>query len=1460
MADSLFDNRYRYDYIYPRGRSGETLRAVDTQDNNRRVVIKRPAPGDAPPIRAGQEVSIVNERRALRRLAGHPVLTELLGEGSFNVGGMVHQYIVMERAEGIIIGDLVAELAASGERLSELEMLVIVDNMLDLLRTAHAKDIVYNDVDSRHLFWDRDHYRLKMIDWGNAVFLEGDSMTPQGISRQTDIFQVGELLFFILTGGRRADIPRDAGSDFAADFGDDSRRVHSRLQEIVSRALHPNLRLRYPTINELRTELAKYRSPLEHQRNTAVAIVVDRLRQTQLNRSELRDLLVTLEPALAQDAGYPPARNAYDEIVNRLRDLSVSADLDAVRIYMTGGNWLRASELLRELQDKTGPRTAGLVGLLLDVCALLNESAIQPTPESVMQAIAMMFDGQSPGAATMLLLDAPEDNAVRILHWQIAERVSAHIPEVMLLRPNLYRLQTALRQLAIDGYAVTDFRTILAECDKLLDSVASASNITLSHLRDSFRTVVEQLTGLNPALQRFAAGQQLPENRLPLSSLDRALNAAMALADNTHVIGKQATSAPRDAMNALDLSRAIDPPNPVWDELENLLDGLYDYQHTAHDYIPAADGTDLDDWFKRMYAGLLPFTQRLFDDSLNTSVKNLQTARTAWQTYRDVVIQGDKDTAVDALQNAASNVEALSPTLANWFNQLRSVVNGAQYPERHSVPGGLGRALADGWQAFDNSRLSDAERLGQQAYEIARSEAERFAASRLQDVARLMHEWVERGGVMSQSRTKAVLDTVDQLFTPDEKVTLDNFTAQMPSIETYLKAMSRGLVTVFARRSTAGLRLLMIHYLMQSSLDASSGLLEDAAFWREAGLKTMPDIGEQHVITRTLDAYISRSYDLIAANGLFAQVSGKHAIPNLAAVRQELETNAQARLLQPGIQSLRAVENAIHDWSEAEFRSAGHKLENAIRGIDEVEQAAGITLTPYRAWLMELIAAVAELHVQFREMKDRIEAFPNEPDEAIGQGHHYLVNMTEQHLGNDYTSLMRQWRDTYDAFMAAFSGEERRSKRLERFNELFRAMFIDRHPAYALYRHWYNTLENASEFPAPVTDDPTPRIDTYIIAEEEYKGNRYREDSYRAPRLSRGVLLGGAGIGAVVLAVILIGIFSNQPPETVALTITNTPNTAATRDALALMATEEVEGINTRIPTVDINDIQPQSSATISAPVVFATNTTTPVVLNTPTLVLPTATNTPSITPSSTPTIPTQTPTPSLTPTETLTPTITNTPTLTYTPSITPSPTLTPLPPEGVQGEQDLLELLNRTPNLPYNPEIFTPVEGEWRLGVGAETPGDILYISPPPDLLEKAYGNNAASRIRRVEASIRMRTFNPAVVSNQDIFFGVLLQSINDGNSAGMRLQVIDTSVINLARMINNTATFLNQRSVNEIVARLRIDRDVNTGDLSLYFNDIPMGQSFSFLPSDTPLQPVIFVRDGGVVVGITEWKVTLR
>jgi len=63
------------------------------------------------------------------------------------------------------VAALVHDLAQRGERLPLLEMLVIVDRLLDLLSLAHEQQVVYNDVDAKHLFWDRDAYRLKVIDW-----------------------------------------------------------------------------------------------------------------------------------------------------------------------------------------------------------------------------------------------------------------------------------------------------------------------------------------------------------------------------------------------------------------------------------------------------------------------------------------------------------------------------------------------------------------------------------------------------------------------------------------------------------------------------------------------------------------------------------------------------------------------------------------------------------------------------------------------------------------------------------------------------------------------------------------------------------------------------------------------------------------------------------------------------------------------------------------------------------------------------------------------------------------------------------------------------------------------------------------------------------------------------------------------------------------------------------------------
>jgi len=1436
MADSLFDNRYRYDYIYPRGRSGETLRAVDTQANNRLVVIKRPAPNDAPPIRAGQEVSILNERKALTRLAGHPVLTELVGTGQFSVGGMPHQYIAIERGQGTIVADMVLELASHGQRLPELEMLIIIDLLLDLLHTAHAHDIVYNDVDAKHLFWNRDTYSLKLIDWGNAVFLEGDEITPQGISRQSDVAQVGELLFFILTGGRRPDIPRDASDDLRLDFGDDGERIHSRLQSIVGRAVHPNLRSRYHTIAELRKALVEYRAPIVRDRDTILNRVAERLRRDR-SRDELNGLLSMLEPALAMDPGYPQAREVYHEILARQQDLEVSADLDAIRIYMESSNWSRTVNLLDELRHKAHGENASLIHLLLDFAMILHDENIQPTPSAVLDSIMLIFEGHPERAAHKLLIQGVDDERVRALQWNLAERISAHVPEIHLLRPNLYRLDTALTQLATEGVPVTEPRAVLAEINATLRAMPSSSAASMAELRDGYRSVVDGLTALSTLLDAVSVGRSLPDRKLPFSTLERATIAAMALADNMHVIGKQAASSPRDATEALEHSRMIDPSNESWEIVRRLLDSLYELLGMYQTYVPTADGSDLETWLKESQTDLMPFVERLFDEMLVGMVEGLAIAERSWTAYENATIQGNRIGAITALAQATDAVGTVSPTLAGWFNNLRTVITNTQYVERHSLYGGLGRALADGWEAFDRGRLADAEQLGKRASEIALNDPQRFAAGRLQKLAEIARNWVDRSGVNDPKATKATLVAVERLFTVDENAMRENFTKQMPNKEIYLKAMSKGLVELYSRSSTAAVRILFMNYVLLGVLDAHEDAMGDADFWYEASVKSLENFGLRHVAARALEEFIARRRDITAGAELINQVHDSKALATLDSTAKQLEANPHAKILAGGIHSLRELQASLRDWSDGEFRPAGIKLENAINALNTIEQTASITLTSYRSFLMELQAGAAELHTKARQMVQIIESRPEEAQEIIRTTHRRQVELTQRLLGDVHTGTLRQWRDTYESFLAVYTDTSaRRSAKLTRFNELFRAMFIDRHPAYPLYRFWYDVTEQAPEFPAPPTNEPTPQITE--IPETEFQDAPSQSEPTPSTRRRipfTAVLIGLGGV-LLIVVLILIGAASNQSnAPVIPVTISDTPEDEPTTQAGTPQTVSQNLASATETP--------PASSPTRLD---FATPTLLTVIADAATQ------EATAVPPTDLPTL-THTPAPSETPTETPTPS--------DTPTRTPTPTPT-LPPQGLQGRQDVLTLLNsRVVDYPWNSEQFSlGTDGTfWRLGVGGETGGDTIFITLPTEMLETYYGNNATSRIARVEATLTLTTFNPPLVLDNAVFFGMVLQDASDpANMAGMQIQLVEPGVISLGQRIDGSVQVIGQRTVNAAAGRVRLEHDLSSGTVVVFFNDEQLGQPIALGAGN--VVPALFVKDGGVIVSVTNWLITLR
>ena len=1438
MADSLFDNRYRYNYIYPRGRSGETLRAVDTLTDDRPVVIKRPNPNDAPPIRAGQEVSIINERDALTRLAGHPVLTELLGSGQFFVGGIPHQYIVMERAEGVIIADEVARLASQHQRLPVLEMLEIIDRLIDLLRAAHDIDIVYNDVDAKHLFWNRDKYELKLIDWGNAVFLEGDEVTLQGISRQTDIYQLGELLYFIMSGGYRVEVPRDADAEFRVDFHQDSEAVDPRLQAIVTRAVHPNLRYRYASLTELNADLLRFRTPMEQDRNIIVSRTIEKLKVQDLSRNDLLALQTNMQSALRHNPAHPAARNTFREIVDRLRDLEVSADLDAVKIYMGNSNWASAGDLLSELRERAGSKTGGLVHLLLDWCLQLTDSQYESVPPSIAEATALLFEYRADKAANTLLLDTSEDEALRLLQSQMAERISSHFPDVLLLQPNLNRLDQAVRQLEADGIPVDDALGILAGIYRALDQVSGVEEPSAGDLRDIYRDVVESLSALNGNLQTLSLQHEFYERRLPLNALTRALNAAMALADNMHVIGKQAANNPRDSLTALDASRAIDPPNPVWDKIEDFLSLLYEILQGSQTYVPAADGSDLEKWLRATYDELLPFAGQLFDEMLSDMLDGISTAQSAWQHYRVVIVAGDKTEATAVLGTAAETVSTISPTLSSWFSQLQTVVKSADYIERHSVPGHLGRTLADGWAAFDQGQLADAQRLGQQAMEIARSEGEQFIAERLWRLSRVLRDWVERNGVESEERTQKALIDIEDLFTDSENRAINGFATQMPSTETYLKAMGQGLVQAFASTNTAALRILFAQYILSGVLDAHDGVIDDARFWSAAALRTLPDLAERHVALHKLDEFIERRDALLSAAKVFNEITGSQIVDSIAEVARQLESASQSRLLTPGIQSLRALESALHDWADAEFRGAGNKIDQVLRGITEAESNANIKLTAYRDWMMELQTALAELSVKRRNLIQDIDRQLDEPQPSIREAIHLQADVTEDLLGYKHAQMMLGWRDTYESFVGIYSGDKHRSQKLEAMDELFKAMFIDRNPAYPLFRHWYRLVEAMPEEPPEAEETPEPlpaaAISPLVTERPELADSAPEVQSEAKPAsVNRWLFNAALLIGLILVVGGLLSLAATGNLDHVLSALLPTPATATPASeepnpAIARPASiADAESSASEAPSVES---ETSAGAENEQPAPEDENA------------IAAATSAPAATDAPAPTnIPT------------------DIPTLVNTVAPTAIPTAD-LPPEGLRGSQDLLDLYRSARTAPFwNQDRFSLLGNSWRLGSGDETDGETIFHFPPADLLNQSYGNEAPRRIRQLEAELALRSTNLAVVSDDEVYFGALLRSASGGQSAGIQIQQVGPSVISLALVRDGQADFISQRSVNNVITRLRLDRDPQSGAVSAFFNDSPIGDPIDFVAPDEEIVPVIFVKDGGVTIGVSAWSVTL-
>jgi hypothetical protein len=1412
-TESLFDNRYRYDHIYPRGRSGETLRAYDTHDNNRPVVIKRPAPQDAPPMRAGQEVSIRTEKQALERLSGHPVLTELRGSGIFRVGGHSHDYIVMDRAQGEIVENLVLENAVQGKRLSELEVLVVVDHLLDLLAYAHDRQVIYNDVDAKHLFWDRAAYQLKVIDWGNAVFTDEPGALPT-VTRSTDIYQVGELLYFIFTGGNRLAVEMQDSDSFFVNFGPAAETLPARLQGIITRAVQPDPRRRYSTMRELRHALTDYRQPLEKTRDDLLARVRKRIRPTA-SQEELVELREALRGAAEMDPGHPDVAALAAEIEHLLGQIRFQADLDAIRIYLESGNWTRALALLNDLLPHTDPANEPLARFLIAAAGTLEELRVSPPPACFLNALTPLFQGDTPAAGHILLTTAETRPNSRQAQWMLAEQLAVMLPDVILLRPHLVHLRQILHSAADTG--------ALALLDQIDTDIAT--------------TPLPGLTGLAVIYQQTTAALGQMEERLNLSPAEqetalaiviRARRAAHEVVNRLEAVGHHVYSNPTQAGELLRNAAQIDPTSPHFAALHDYFDEVHQAITALAQFKPRSDGTNLNQWFADVQHFIQPFLDDIPDPKLHAAAQALQQAAEGWTTSINYFALGRRQPTIKLLRDTADVIRPFNEQIAAWLGALANRLPDAPHAEQLSPNQALAEKLIDGWKAWDRGDGPHAVELARQAYDLGVTDGERMAANRLRRLAELVEGWLANHGYEDAQRTSQAANQTLAVLLTDENHERQLFDEQMPNATLYLRAMGRGIVAYMQQSSSAGWRTLYLYYTLQGMLALLNNELDHAEFWRNAASRSMEN-ARTHRAFQVLDrALTARVLVQQAQQAINAVVGPK----DLEAVRSALNAPLAGELLSGAQQATQLAQDALRSWSDGDFYAARQALDTAVEQIHRAVETAQLQIETFVIWLSSLRDAAAELHQVRLTIEQAAVTTREDPDPAIGEAHARIVRITLDKLGPDHAHQVRQWDDMYRAVLETYTSPRlNQRERLAAFDRHFASLFISRHPAYPLFRHWQSLVAqmppdeievNPVDYAEPL---PLKSVDSPAYLDEDREPEPEPE---LAPARGGDLPWNWIIAGAVVLliAAVIFAVMRNRGQQDEGPSI---PDEAATETILGT-APVTLRPTTTQAPVVVQ---QPTAALTLEI--------TTPAPTTVPTLPEPTATSLLS------------TVEPSLTPTVFELPT--QTPTLFVTSTLIPSDTPVPVTETAGGSNTNILAALAGLPeNIRPGPAgAFTPAEnGSWTVSTaGSSGP---ITIPLPPELISTLFQPGAANTMRRVDAVMELARYDAVDLNAGNVSFGLGAEN-RDGDQTIGQVQFIEASFVSLG--LNQNGSFRSSTQYPQQSPQITLSvRRSNTTTISFFVDDRWLGDSVFLFPQGEPVTLVLFVSGKDVLVNISAFK----